>query len=85
MICIILVKKKSGISNKRYGIKFQDPEYSNQMKLVEKKIEQSLYDTLKAAANKRLGAMEAERIYTDRPVRLSATVRADRINLSCIS
>lgn len=37
MICIILVKKKSGISNKRYGIKLQGPEYSNQMKLVVKK------------------------------------------------
>jgi hypothetical protein len=37
MICIILVKKKSGISNKRYGIKFQDPrspECSNKMKLL---------------------------------------------------
>jgi hypothetical protein len=50
MICINLVKKKSGISNKRYGIKFQDPEYSNQMKLVEKKIEQSLYDTIKSGS-----------------------------------
>ena len=50
MICINLVKKKSGISNKHYGIKFQGPEYSNQMKLVEKKIEQSLYDTIKSGS-----------------------------------
>jgi hypothetical protein len=52
MICIILVKKKSGISNKRYGIKFQDPEYSNQMKLVEKKLNNLFMTQLEAAANK---------------------------------
>jgi len=51
MICIILVKKKSGINNKRYGIKFQDPEYSNQMKLVVKKLNSFFMTQLKAAAN----------------------------------
>jgi len=51
MICIIIVKKKSGISNKRYGIKFQDPEYSSQMKLVEKKLNTFFMKQLKTAAN----------------------------------
>jgi len=53
MICIILVKKKSGSSNKP-GIRFQRPRILKSNEVSRKKIDSLFMIQLKAAANKRL-------------------------------